>query len=53
MPCNCKANKCFHWDPKDKRERVLWLHDVYHNPIYNPDEGKFYIRYYRPEKQEY
>ena len=37
-------NKCFSrfsikWDPKDKKEKVLWLHDVYNHPIYNPDEG--------------
>jgi hypothetical protein len=40
MTCECFSIKSINWDKNDKRERVLWLHDVYHHPIYNADEGK-------------
>ena len=44
MTCECFSIKSINWDKNDKRERVLWLHDVYHHPIYNADEGKNFIK---------
>ena len=36
---NCCSKIAIKCDAKDKKEKVLWLHDVYNQPIYNPDEG--------------